>query len=205
MIWMDGAQFLYQNFHQGNITADFYHEIAVGWRMDTVNSFFSKQPIQCFVYFIFTTLESGEVRCKVDTNNNLDFSDEREFTPADQGSINVNAFNSVVVKFQIVQSDRIEETSARFLFLSNGKGGVLTSLVQHASTTLWDGAIKTTIKIYSPVADFGSSVLLVGDHVSGENVLETLTHEGEVFSLNGNRYQHIGIDRNKRVLKLRRL
>ena len=85
MIWLNSRQFVFQNFHQGNIDADFYASLQKDWKWTPDETQLSKKPIRCYLYIIWGTDNSGKLKVMLDTNNNGDFSDEKPFSPETAG------------------------------------------------------------------------------------------------------------------------
>src|SRR5215217_2614997 len=52
MIWIDGFQLVYQNFHEGKIGQQMYEELKKSWKWEPQEGVYSKTPIKCFVYVI---------------------------------------------------------------------------------------------------------------------------------------------------------
>ncbi|WP_439559625.1 TlpA family protein disulfide reductase [Dyadobacter sp.] len=81
MIWLDGYQLVYQNFHEGKISREMYEDLQKSWEWTPDELALSKRPIKCFVYTIRGIDKQGNLVVMIDTNNNLDFSDETAFQP----------------------------------------------------------------------------------------------------------------------------
>jgi thiol-disulfide isomerase/thioredoxin len=81
MIWLDGYQLVYQNFHEGKIGKEMYEQLQKSWDWVPDETVLSKKPLKCFVYTVRGRDETGKIAVMVDTNNNLDFSDETAFYP----------------------------------------------------------------------------------------------------------------------------
>jgi thiol-disulfide isomerase/thioredoxin len=81
MVWLDGFQLVYQNFHEGKIGKEMYESLQKDWDWEPDTVALSEKPIKCFVYTVRGVDETGKVAVMVDTNNNLDFSDETAFYP----------------------------------------------------------------------------------------------------------------------------
>ena len=83
MIWLNARQFVYQNFHEGKISREMYEQLQKSWEWVPDELSLSKKPIKSFVYVIRGADKTGAVVVMIDTNNNLDFSDEITFRPAE--------------------------------------------------------------------------------------------------------------------------
>lgn len=83
MVWLNAQQFVYQNFHEGKISREMYEQLQKSWEWVPDDLILSKTPIKSFVYVIRGTDKTGAVVVMIDTNNNLDFSDEMAFSPVE--------------------------------------------------------------------------------------------------------------------------
>ena len=80
-IHSDMYQYVYQNYHLGNISKEWYDELKImwNWEPDTLN--LSKEPIKCRAAFAVGNDSTGNAMVVVDANNNYDFSDDEPFIP----------------------------------------------------------------------------------------------------------------------------
>ena len=78
---MNIHQKVYQNVLAGNISEEFYKNLqqSGNWTPDTLN--FSKTPIKISIAFVYEEDTAGNYRMIIDANNNLDFSDDKVFSP----------------------------------------------------------------------------------------------------------------------------
>lgn len=81
MVWLNARQLVYQNFHEGKISGEMYEQLQKSWEWVPDELRLSKKPIKCFVYIIRGVDKAGVTMVMIDTNNNLDFSDEKAFKP----------------------------------------------------------------------------------------------------------------------------
>ncbi|WP_212922915.1 TlpA family protein disulfide reductase [Capnocytophaga cynodegmi] len=79
----DMRQMAYQNHLLGNITDEIYQKFQERWEWKPDISKLSKEPIKVKIALAFGKDLEGKTRCVVDANNNLDFSDDKIFTPLD--------------------------------------------------------------------------------------------------------------------------
>lgn len=80
-IWLDTYQFVYQHHKEGNIDKEMYKFLQESWKWNPDTLQLSSTPIKCFVYVVSGRDKNGYQWVKVDTNNNLDFSDDEAFEP----------------------------------------------------------------------------------------------------------------------------
>jgi peroxiredoxin len=81
MIWIDGRQLVYQNFHEGKISQQMFDDLQKSWKWEPQEGVYSKTPIKCFVYVIKGLDAKNKTALMVDRNNNLDFSDDTPLYP----------------------------------------------------------------------------------------------------------------------------
>lgn len=81
MIWMDAHQLVFQNYKAGNIDEEGFNSLKKSWNWNPESEKHPNGPIKCYVYVIRGRDENGKATVMVDTNNNLDFSDETPFYP----------------------------------------------------------------------------------------------------------------------------
>jgi peroxiredoxin len=111
MIHLNIRQLVYQNYVLGNITSDMYSYLQKSWKWKPDELKLSKKPIKCYVYVIWGINSEGNWMAMVDTNNNLDFSDEKAFYPEviDSKKNASSTLNEQIVKYQIYQNNQIIE------------------------------------------------------------------------------------------------
>lgn len=80
-IWLDPYQFVYQHFKKGNIDKGMYESLQQSWKWVPDTTQLTSTFIRCFVYAVSGRDKNGKQWVIVDTNNNLDFSDEKAFEP----------------------------------------------------------------------------------------------------------------------------
>lgn len=87
MIWLDAQQFVYQNLMAGKLSQAFYRELQLSWSWIPDTTRLSAKPIRSFVYTVTGKNQFGTQVVLVDTNHNLDFSDEQVIVPPGRGVI----------------------------------------------------------------------------------------------------------------------
>jgi len=74
-------QSVYQDYISGKITQQWYELLQKSWHWKPDTLRLSKKPIKSKIAFSYGVDENGETRMIIDSNNNLDFSDDNIFTP----------------------------------------------------------------------------------------------------------------------------
>ena len=81
MVWLDAHQLVYQNYKAGNIDEAGFAGLKKSWDWEPDSTKHPDRPIKCYVYVVRGRDAMGKAAVMVDTNNNLDFSDETPFYP----------------------------------------------------------------------------------------------------------------------------
>ncbi len=82
MVRLNTWQLIYQNVVAGKVPRAWYEGYQQNRQLSLDDARFSKQPIKCYVYLVKGfDQKKGKWVVMIDTNNNLDFSDETPFDP----------------------------------------------------------------------------------------------------------------------------
>ncbi len=76
-IWVDFSQLVYQNYKIGNIDLEEFKS----WEIDSTARKLSDSPLKCFVNVLIKNDSEGSFIYMVDTDNDYEFSDEKETKP----------------------------------------------------------------------------------------------------------------------------
>lgn len=205
-VWLDPYQFVFQNYKQGNLPDMFFDFLKTKWEIDLNNRMLSEKPIKCFVHVIYEKDKNGNIKYKVDTNNNLDFSDETEYTAFQMNGIsgkNKQQVDSIMenlthtINYEALRNGKVVDLKAPLLIV-NMIGSLNTNFPQYAETEF----MGTKILIASQ--DFGST-----NYDPATIYLESNKEYGikknEFIPIGGELYQNLGVDINRQVLKLKRI
>ena len=83
----DIKQSVYQGFHSGLVSPEFYQALQDAWVWEPDTTLLSQAHVKTMVAFAIGKNEAGETVVAVDTDNDLDLADEKIFVPADIDSI----------------------------------------------------------------------------------------------------------------------
>lgn len=165
----------------------------------------SEKPVKCFAYTVLGEDKSGIIKYKIDSDNDLDFGDEREFEIITLEKKHWTALDSLIQKlavnvhYEAFRNSTLTEFFAPVLIVKN-QNYILQNIPQHAEAIL-DGQ-KIIISSGFISTDYSDSNLqLAINPVFGKNT--QMIHVNEYLSINGKSYQNLGVDINKQVLKLR--
>ncbi|MBS1681044.1 MAG: TlpA family protein disulfide reductase [Bacteroidetes bacterium] len=198
-IFFDFRQFAYQNFRQGLVSEETVKEFFDPGYSHSGHAY-SSDPIHCFVNIIYGKTPDGEIRYKLDANNNLDFSDEEEVAPAE---LNLQKLDSLLdtknkqqVTYQAYRNSKTINLIAPVLVLQH-KGSIMVNIPVHGEATIENKRIDVSS------ANFGSldfdqvAICFEGDRGIGPYKMN------QFFSINSNRFQIVGVNLDKELLLLK--
>lgn len=206
-------QYIYQNYLSGNLTNNFYESLKQGqnWTPDTLN--LSKTPLKCQIAVAFGKDATGKIKMVVDTNNNLDFSDDSIFTPLE---ISLNsktnwdsliAQNAIMVAYERLSENKIIQEKA-LLFIDHIPNSdiIMFNFPQYAITQL-DGKDISVCSDYFVDLSFDRTSLILSDPLSNKVHAEdnNLFNNDEYITVNGITYKNKGVNLNKNVLVLEKI
>ena len=124
----------------GNITKDWYEALHKLWNWipDTAN--LSKSPLKTKIAFVYGKNSEGILKIAVDTNNNLDLSDDELFSPLELTSLDWSKVDSLAkiyaidVSFETFIHNKIVSVSAPLFIVHRGNNVFMCSFSQYLST-----------------------------------------------------------------------
>ncbi|GAB3275891.1 hypothetical protein GCM10027347_49430 [Larkinella harenae] len=141
---MNTEQFMYQNYCAGKIDTNWYWGLVKEEGWSTNASTLSKKPIKCSVYVIrgFDS-QAGKWAVLVDTNNNLDVSDETIIYPEPQDikGNNFDYYNPVYVTYEVFQQGQVVTRQVPMV-VKTMMGDFVYNFPQHAKAVFKNGAKK---------------------------------------------------------------
>ncbi|WP_143061582.1 TlpA disulfide reductase family protein [Dyadobacter sp. SG02] len=126
MIWLDMYQFAYQNWKAGNVDDSWFNTLKKNWNWKPDLASLSSAPIQSSV-FVATGEVSGESKIVIDTDNDGDVSDEKQFTPPPYDFVHLDSLSRLykqTVKYQLFRAGRVVDCEIP-LFVASDKGMLL--------------------------------------------------------------------------------
>lgn len=210
----DYYQSVYQNYYLGNISQDRYEELQKvwDWKPDTLS--LSKEPIRTKIAFVFGKDSGGQLKMIVDTNNNLDFSDDESFIPFEWipdrniATDSIALSKTITISYEkFVDNKIIEVRAPLFIAYMNQFDMLMANFPQHL-TAMFNGkkiAINsdgfTSLSYQNPSIALLSDSLKDGDKVSQEDLIS----KNEFFEIKGNLYRNIGVNSNRGTLIIEKI
>lgn len=207
-------QTVYQNYLVGNITEERYEILQKSWSWipDTLN--LSKAPLQCKVAFAFGKDSTGEVKMIIDTNNNLDLSDDKPFKPlvidytkkTNIDSIKIS--NSITISYEdFVDKKIVKESTPIFITYMSQIDMFMCNFPQYKTTKFKEVEIAVcsddfcSVTYDNPIIAIVSDTLKKGDKIDRANIFS----KNENIEIKGEVYKNKGVNKTKNTLILERL
>ena len=212
-VWLDHRQLVYQNYKQGKLSKEFYEGLLKSWNWLPDEKNLSASPIKCFVYVIWGVDENGNWTAMIDTNNNLDFGDEKPFVPEviEKGVRSFKKYSEpLIVNFEKIRNGKVVSSQVPMLIKQLGSNFVY-NFPRFASSKLNVNGKEVEILISSSSFTnpcFESTAIVVApvriEEVNLDN--SDLIDVNQVINLGsligGEKYKNLGVDRYSEVLML---
>ncbi|MBI1306669.1 MAG: redoxin domain-containing protein [Bacteroidetes bacterium] len=201
-IWFDAHQFAYQNYKLGKITRERFLSLTESWNIDTTKNL-STRPINCFVNIVLGKVHNDSIVYRIDTNHNLDFSDEKTTSiyycekPFDPGRLtdSVVRSNSVFVYGDFQIGGKIVSREIPIFILRHKDGEILQNFPVHyrsflKNNTLFIAGPSSGVTFYS------------GTILYNETDIKNKINKGEYILLDGKYYKYLKADFRSLTLSL---
>lgn len=205
----DMEQYVYQNYHLGNISKEWYDELQKmwDWKPDTLN--LSKDPIKCRAGFAVGNDSTGKSMVVVDTNINYDFSDDvpfelvQNYNELDRDSRLNN--EATYVTFERLLNDKKIQIEVP-LVISDGNMDqyyLKCNFAQYRTAKLGNHLINIYSRNIFPFSNVGitNSQSPIGEKID----LDKVAFNNEYLEIGNNLYKNLGVKRNKDVLLLEKI
>jgi len=205
---IDIYQYVYQNYHLGDISKEWYEELKKrwNWEPDTLN--LSKEPIKCRAAFAIGNDSTGNTMVVVDANNNYDFSDDEPFEPIQ--------YDSVLDWGSLVNNDAIDVTFERLLnnkkiqfkvpllisSVNMDQYYLLCNFAQYGTAKLENHLISIHSTKFRDLA-YNNVGIKSNQSLNGEKIdFQEVTFNNEYLEIGNDFYKNLGVNRNKDILLL---
>lgn len=213
LVWLDTHQLVYQNYKQGKLSKEFYGDLQKSWNWIPDESNLSSTPIKCYVYVIWGVDQTGNWAAMVDTNNDLDFGNEKAFWPEviERGS--QESFKRytkpMMVRFEKVRKGKVVTAQVPISIKQLGSDFVY-NFPRYASSSLSINGKDVKILISSAFMTpwFESTyIVMAPDRTKNVNLeRKDLVGVNQVINLGnmitGKKYKNLGVDWYNEVLVL---
>lgn len=203
-------QSVYQDYLSGKITQQWYELLQKSWpwKPDTLR--LSKKTIKSKIAFVYGMDENGETRMIIDSNNNLDFSDDNIFTPVaydilanPAADIDVLAKKyAVLVSYEKLFENKIMRESVPLLVTFNKEMNVFLYNFPTRFTTNFQG---TAIDICSDGFCSPSFIKSTKLALTNDSIEKKTTSNNEYLTIGNSLYLNKGVNPIKNVLILEKV
>ncbi len=206
----DMDQYVYQNYHSGNISKEWYVELKKRWDWEPDTLKLSKDPLKCRAAFAVGFDASGNEMVVVDANNNYDFSDDEPFIPIEFNS-NLDwdalANNAAInVTFERVLNNKKMQFKAPLIITTLYQDHYLLCNFAQYGTAKLDNHL---ISIHSPKfrdLSYKNVGVTSNQSFNGEKIdFDKVAFNNEYLEIGTNLYKNLGVKRNKDILLLEKI
>lgn len=206
-IHSDIYQYVYQNYHLGNISKEWYDELKImwNWEPDTLN--LSKEPIKCRAAFAIGNDSIGNAMVVVDANNNYDFSDDEPFMPIvfnsnlDWDSLAKNEAINVTFE-RLLNNKKIQFKAPLIITTLNQDHYLLCNFAQYGTAKLDNHLISIQSTKFRDLS-YENVGITINQSFNGEKIdLQKVVFNNEYLEIGNNLYKNLGVNRNEDVLLL---
>ena len=203
-------QSVYQDYISGMITTQWYELLQKNWpwKPDTLR--LSKKPIKSKIAFAYGVDENGETRMIIDSNNNLDFSDDNIITPiaydilanpAADTDVLVKKYTVLVTYEKLFENKIIRDSVPLLVSFYKEMNMFLYNFPIHFTTNLQGTKIDIcSDEFCSPSFNKSTKLALLNDSIEKKS-----TSNNEYISIGNSLYLNKGVNPIKNVLILEKV
>jgi thiol-disulfide isomerase/thioredoxin len=203
LIIFQTAQFIYQNFNLGNISATDFLSLKkeLNWNPDT--SRLIKKNILCYCIVLYGKDNNSKFVYIIDKNDNQDFSDDPQIEPSDE---TINDYELTFIKCERFIHGTIFSDNAP-LFFTKKNDNLYYNISEFAKANFSLGESLYTIKIkpkYFVNRNFANSDIYF-QKANESNFLindDSLIGTNQIFKIKNLFYKNLGVDQNNTFLNL---
>ncbi len=212
----NGLQSIYQDYIQGNISEERFEwwQKNRNWHPDTLH--YSKKPIKTKINFVFGKDSTGVEKIIIDTNNNLDFRDDKVYKPTDYtyytngNNIDLDSLaknSSIDVTYERFIKNKIETTNCPLIFAYDSIfDEIYYSFPQYLVANLESKEIAISSENFRNFAYFFPNIVVldgkVGNGVKTSN--DSIFLPNQYIKIKDNYYQIIGSKLTQGFLDLKK-
>lgn len=206
----DIYQYVYQNYHLGNISKEWYDELKImwNWEPDTLN--LSKEPIKCRAAFAIGIDSIGNAMVVVDANNNYDFSDDQPFIPIefksnlDWDSLANNEAMNVTFE-RLLNNKKIQFKAPLIITTLNQDHYLLCNFAQYGTAKLDNHLISIHSTKFRDLS-YKNVGITSNQSINGKKIdFQKVVFNNEYLEIGNDLYKNLGVNKNEDVLLLEKM
>ncbi len=215
-VWLDAHQLAYQNFKMGKLSEDSLNQLQAAWCWSPNEERLSPNPIRCTIHVLTGIDQSGRRLALIDSNNNLDFSDEQpiDLSIYDQ---QLSVANTRLVEYDSYRNGQVIKARVN-MAVKPSADGITCNFPFYALATFTNGLKKDSIAVVSarftnPVFR-PSSIVNLSDSAFLKSIAfkntrtilaRLMSNEGEYITIQGVNYQYVGLDVSTQCICLKKV
>ncbi len=208
------CQTVYQNYLVGNISKERYEILQKSWSWIPDTLSLSKTPLQCKVAFAFGKDSTGEVKMIIDTNNNLDLSDDKPFKPIvidytqEMNTDSIKISNSITISYEdIVDKKIVRENTPVFITYASDIDMFMYNFPQYKTTKFKGVEIAVSPDNFCNVTYDYPVIAIVSDKQKNGEKIDRGNNisKNENIEIKGELYKNKGVNKSKNTLVLEKL
>lgn len=205
-------QHAYQNYLVGNITKEWYDYLQKSWNWVPDTTMLSWEPVRTQIAFAYGKDTEGATKFVLDTNGNLDLSDDASFTPIDMEVTDVIAnkdslaqVHAVRASVEIFLNNRIESAEIPVLVAHYAAYNMFFSnLACYATTTYREHELAVNSSMFGNLSFSEPAVGLVPKDPASKIESDQTYQKGEYIEIGNEVLKITGVNTNKSRLILER-
>ncbi len=210
----DFYQSVYQNYFLDNITNERYEELQKSWNWTPDSLNLSKKPIKCKIAFAFGKDSIGELKMIVDSNNNLDFSDDKIFKPLEispNDKLNNDSLvisDGIEVTFERFSNNKVTKVNVPILIVHVSEYNIfLCNFSQYATTKLDEEEIAISSANFLNLSYHSLGIVKIDKDIDKDQKVDykTIIAKNEYIEIKNNIYKNLGVNKNQNVLILEKI
>ncbi len=212
MVYLNLQQVLYQSYKAGNISQEEFDGFIerAEWHLNPEE--LSAEPIKCYVYVVSGKDKEGLTAVIIDTNNNLDFSDDEVFYPKayamDSTMTHYTEDEKRYVNYEVLQGGEVVSKRVPMLVRRTNFYPLAYAFPQYATARLKvKDQVHDIVLSNSGRPDYdNTSLTLVDENNSVLKGFSEPVREGDLLSVGGLfdkvKYRNLGVNIYREVLEL---
>lgn len=205
----------YQNYLLGNISQEWFENIQGSWNWQPDTLILSKEALKTKIAFAYGKTKEGEIRMVLDTNNDLDFSDEQCFIPMNQKEWNeirkseqqiVNSAIKVSVERMINDKKTVVNIPLQVIYMSD-INRYMFCIPQYATTKFKGETLAVCSSGFTDLSYNDCNVAIVNDTLKTGDRFDSkqVFSKKEYIEIKGKTYRILGVNTNSNTLRLERV
>ncbi len=195
-VWVDFSQLVYQNYKIGNIDLEEFES----WEIDTNARRLSDSALKCFVnVLIRNDDEKGTFYYMIDTDNDSDFSDEKEMKPFNiENDLTIRESEKSIqeVDFQFFRNGKLIEQRIPII-VAEMDGKPVSAISQYFISSYLGNSLQISHGFSEITFASSTEIRMVGN--------EEIINLGEFLKIDDSHYKNLGVNFDKQLLKLQKM